>query len=302
MGLGGRGSHFLQVTDSLWFICWYFGWVLRRLLILGWLCSGSAFGQKVGSTPSQWNRHSQYQLRQNANQTYALYLPSNISPNRNWPIIYVFDPGARGQLAVETVRVAAEKYGYIVAASNNSHNGPLGGFAEAADAMWRDTQTKLPVDEHRRYTAGMSGGARVATRIALGCKDCMAGVIANAATFMGQSAPPPDMKFAYFAAVGNADFNFPEFVALRKKFEDVHARYKIRVFEERAWMESAQVWDEALNWMDLQAMVAGTLPRDARRISTASTSAWLRPGNWLRVVMCWSRRGSISLWSVIFPR
>jgi hypothetical protein len=172
-------------------------------------------------------------------------------------------------LAVETIRAAAEKYGYIVAASNNSHNGPLGGTTEAAQAMWRDTQTKLPVDEHRRYTAGMSGGARVATGVALGCKDCIAGVIANAASFPGQTVPPPDMKFAYFAAVGNADFNYPEFLALRKKFENAHAHYKIRVFEgEHGWAPT-DVWDEALLWMDLQAMASGTLPRDTQRIQAA---------------------------------
>jgi hypothetical protein len=223
-------------------------------------------GQKVGSTLPVGTIIPSITCDANPKQTYALYLPSNISPKRNWPIIYVFDPGARGPLAVETVSAAAEKYGYIVAASNNSHNGPLGGFAEAADAMWRDTQTKLPVDEHRRYTAGMSGGARVATRIAMGCKDCIAGVIANAASFMGQSAPSSDMKFAYFATVGNADFNFPEFVALRKKFELVHARYKIRVFEGEHGWAPPEVWDEALNWMDLQAMADGRLLRDATRI------------------------------------
>jgi len=223
-------------------------------------------GQKVGSTLPVGTLIPSITCDANPKQSYALYLPSNISPNRNWPIIYVFDPGARGQLAVETIRAAAEKYGYIVAASNNSHNGPLGGFAEAADAMWRDTQTKLPVDEHRRYTAGMSGGARVATRIALGCKDCIAGVIANAATFPGQAAPTAAMNFAYFAAVGNADFNFPEFVALRKKLEDVHARYKIHVFEGDHGWAPTEVWDEALDWMDLQAMITGALPRDVQQI------------------------------------
>jgi hypothetical protein len=86
----------------------------------------------------------------NPDQTYALYLPSSFSSTRKWPIIYVFDPGARGQLAVETVRFAAEAFGYIVAASNNSHNGPLGGTTEAAQAIWRDTQSKFPVDERRR--------------------------------------------------------------------------------------------------------------------------------------------------------
>lgn len=240
------------------------------------LCCGSLVGQKVGASLPVGTVIPSIACDANPYQTYALYLPSHISPKQNWPIIFVFDPGARGPLAVETVRAAAEKYGYIVAASNNSHNGPLGGFAEAAQAMWRDTQMKLPVDEHRRYTSGMSGGARVATQIALACKDCMAGVIANAATFMGQSAPPPDMKFAYFAAVGNADFNFPEFVALRKKLEEVHARYKIHVFEGEHGWAPPEVWDEALNWMDLQAMGSGTLPRDATRIQKSVDERMVR--------------------------
>jgi hypothetical protein len=235
------------------------------LMVLVVVC-GWGFAQKVGSTLAVGTVIPSIACDANPNQTYALYLPSNISPKKNWPIIYMFDPGARGPLAVETARAAAEKYGYIVAASNNSHNGPLGGFTEAAEAMWRDTQMKLPVDEHRRYTAGMSGGARVATHIAMGCKDCIAGVIANAASFMGQTVPPPDMKFAYFATVGNADFNFPEFVALRKKLEDVHARYKIRVFEGEHGYAPSDVWDETLDWMDLQAMAAGTLARDPQRI------------------------------------
>ena len=62
----------------------------------------------------------------------------------------------------------------------------MGGSAEAAVAVWQDTQQRFAVDVHRRYVAGMSGAARVATSIALSCGDCVAGVIANAAGF------PPD--------------------------------------------------------------------------------------------------------------
>ena len=51
-----------------------------------------------------------------------------------------------------------------------------------------------------------------------------------------------------------------------KKFEDAHSRYKIRVFEGEHGWAPPEVWDEALNWMDLQAMVSGTLPRDATQI------------------------------------
>jgi hypothetical protein len=68
-------------------------------------------------------------------QSYALYLPSSYSAKQKWPILYVFDPAARGERAVAVIKAAAEKFGYIVAASNNSRNGPLGGSTEAANAM-----------------------------------------------------------------------------------------------------------------------------------------------------------------------
>src|SRR6185503_8624071 len=47
-------------------------------------------------------------------QSYALYLPSNYDPSRQWPILYGFDPGARGRLPVTQFKDAAEKYGWIV--------------------------------------------------------------------------------------------------------------------------------------------------------------------------------------------
>ena len=199
-------------------------------------------------------------------QSYALYLPSNFSSARPWPIIYVFDPAARGQVAVETIKPAAEKFGYIVVASNNSRNGPMGDSGHAMNAMWRDTQQRFPIDERRRYLAGMSGGARAAVSLALSCKDCVAGVIANAAGFPLGAEPTRDMKFAYYAAVGNADFNYGEFVELRRKLDATGARYRIRIFDGQHGWAPPEVWIEALNWMDIQAMSAGTLPHDPKRI------------------------------------
>src|SRR2546426_12116081 len=32
-----------------------------------------------------------------SSQSYALYLPSNYTPDRKWPILYALDPGARGK-------------------------------------------------------------------------------------------------------------------------------------------------------------------------------------------------------------
>lgn len=202
----------------------------------------------------------------NDKQSYALYLPSWFAANRKWPVIYVFDPAGRGAAAIEIIRTAAEKYGYIVVASNNSRNGPQGGSAEAAQAMWLDTQQRFPIDQARRYFAGMSGGARVATSLAFNCAGCVAGVIANAAGFPTNTSPTPEMKFAYFAAVGNADMNYPEFAELRPKLDALGIRYSIRVFEGTHGWAPPEVWNEALDWMDIEAMASGTLPRNQARI------------------------------------
>src|SRR5262249_26939962 len=103
---------------------------------------------------------------EDSTQNYALYLPSAYTPDRAWPVILAFDPGGRGRNGVERYQAALEKYGYIVAGSNNSRNGsPETGKAVAA--MSSDVLARFNVNTRRVYTAGMSGGARVAFSVAL---------------------------------------------------------------------------------------------------------------------------------------
>ena len=246
----------------------YFVGVPRQLLamvLLAWFC-GSLAAQVAPSPFSTGKVIPKVVCSADSKQSYALYLPSAFSATRRWPIIYLFDPLARGEVAVEAARAAAEKFGYLVVASNNSRNGPMADSTAAANAVWHDTQERFPVEEQRRYLAGMSGGARLVTAIALSCDGCAAGVIANAAGFPIDKPPQRNMKFAYFGAVGNADFNYGEFVDLRKKLEDVGAQYRIRIFDGQHGWAPPEVWLEALNWMDIRAMAAGSLPRDPARI------------------------------------
>src|SRR5262245_33774455 len=93
-----------------------------------------------------------------ASQSYALYLPPNYAPDRQWPILYAFDPGARGVRPVERFKDAAERYGYIVVGSNNSRNGPGVPLTEIIRALFDDTQARFPIDQKRVYTTGFSGG------------------------------------------------------------------------------------------------------------------------------------------------
>lgn len=94
--------------------------------------------------------------RSNPAQSYALYLPSTYAPVKQWPVVFIFDPGASGPASVSRMKEAAEKFGYIIVASNNSRNGPFPPQIEAAKAMWNDARQRFPLDPHRTYFAGFS--------------------------------------------------------------------------------------------------------------------------------------------------
>src|SRR5262245_13927158 len=79
-------------------------------------------------------------------QSYALYLPAHYDAARRWPILYAFDPGARGQVPVERFKEAAEKFGWIIAGSNNSRNASIQSSIDAWNAITRDTADRFSID------------------------------------------------------------------------------------------------------------------------------------------------------------
>jgi tetratricopeptide (TPR) repeat protein len=199
-------------------------------------------------------------------QSYAVYLPSQYTPDRAWPIIYAFDPFARGQAAVEVYKDAAEKYGYIVVGSNNSKNGPSALQLGAAQALWLDTHKRFAIDKNRVYTTGLSGGARVATSFALYCYTCaVAGVIAHGAGYpiMQTQKQPANDHFAYYGIVGDADLNYPEMMALRKKKDEAGAACKVKIYPGPHQWAPPEIVDGAVAWLELKAMQAGTEKTDS---------------------------------------
>ncbi len=196
-----------------------------------------------------------------SSQSYALYLPSNYTPDRKWPVLYAFDPGARGRVPVERFKEAAEKYGWIVLGSNNSRNGPWNLVVNAWNAMLTDSHQRFAIDDARTYATGFSGGARAAIRIGVACK-CLAGVMANGAGFPADLAPTAEMHFLFFGAAGVDDFNYPELKDLQEPLTKAGIVHRVQTFEGRHEWPPVSVVTSAVEWMELHAMRAGKRPRD----------------------------------------
>jgi hypothetical protein len=195
-------------------------------------------------------------------QSYALYLPSSYTTAKRWPIIYLFDPGGRGERPVALYKDIAKTHGFILAGSNNSRN-YSGDQAKAVNSIWQDTQLRLSLDEHRAYASGFSGGARVAGAMALGgASGQIAGVIAHGAGYPNGKAQSKD-ALPYFFAVGDQDFNWPEVVNIRRERGEQGSPYRVRVYPGKHQWAPAAVMEEAMQYMNLKAMQAGTLAPDA---------------------------------------
>ena len=199
-------------------------------------------------------------------KSYALYLPTAYTTTRRFPVLYCFDPMARGTVPVARFKDAAEKYEYIVVGSNNSRNGPQP-LSEIVRDLWADTHARFSIDDQRVYLAGFSGGARVAITVAFGLKDRVAGVIACGAGFPADVPINTPRSFVLLAVAGTEDFNNPEVQALARKLEGSTPPSRLAVFEGgHAWLP-IQFATDAVEWLEVQAMKSGIRDRNPSLIN-----------------------------------
>ena len=196
-------------------------------------------------------------------ESYAVYLPSGYSPDRAWPILYVLDPRSRGALAAETFRAAAEKYGYLLASSNNSlSDTSMDPTLEAMRAMWADTHGRLAIDDRRVYVAGFSGTVRSACTLARAAPGSIAGILGAGAGFPFREPPKKGDPFVFFGTLGDKDFNYYEMMDLEPRLREAGIVHRIEIFDGIHQWPPEELATRAVGWLEMQAMKTGARPKD----------------------------------------
>lgn len=194
-------------------------------------------------------------------QTYTLYLPSAYQPSHSWPLLLVFDPGGRAARATEVFREAAERFGWIVAASENSKNGPWEPTLRAINAMWPALLGGYAVDERRVYAAGHSGGATVAWMLAIQTGQ-LAGVIVSGQP-NPETQPLKSKPFAWFGMAGHTDFNQLQVKKIDEQLSRTSSAHRMEFFDGGHQWPPVDLTMRAFGWMEMVAMKEGRRPRDA---------------------------------------
>lgn len=199
-------------------------------------------------------------------KSISVYLPKNAKKENPLPVIFIFDPGADGEFPVEKYKALAEKLGYALVGSNVSKNGQeLAQGLSIFKQMKNEFQTMQAINGKRIYTMGFSGGARVATSLAMGGNN-ISGVIGCGAGFPG-GEEKSDMAFDYFAMAGYRDFNMTELIRLDRNLEKTGFNSELYIFDgKHTWPDEDQM-KEAFLWLETNAMKIQIAPKNEKIIS-----------------------------------
>jgi dienelactone hydrolase len=195
-------------------------------------------------------------------KSYALFAPSDYTAEKQWPVILFFDPGGRGAEPLKRYREVAERYGYVLAGSNDSRNFmDWNHQLESARAMWRDVTARASIDTERIYTAGFSGGARAAIQVALVTKSVPA-VLAHGAGFPDRNSVRRELPFALVSAAGTLDMNWLELEMTHRQMDELGLPNRRIVFDGDHEWAPAETFETMIAWVELRAIRAGEKPTD----------------------------------------
>jgi hypothetical protein len=203
-------------------------------------------------------------------ESYALYIPAKGNKTA-LPVIYFFDPHGSGSLPLQKYKASADSLGFILVGSNTSRNG--NDFQYTED-LWRimseDSRKRLNIDPQRIYTAGFSGGAKVAGYVALNHPE-IKGVLALGAG-LPDGVPAGNYKFSFTAMAGEGDMNMTELVAINNAFDKTTTRHRIMLYPAKHEWAPANIMHKALVGLQFDAMYHKLIPVNEKLINTFITS------------------------------
>ena len=152
-------------------------------------------------------------LRNNADETFALYLPKIFKDSINPHCIIFFDPHGDGAIPVEKYKALAENKDFILIGSNFSRNeNAFENNLKHAEHLTQEVITRLHPFNSQVNFCGFSGGAKVALTEGPWIEE-VSHVIYTGAVIQPQKA---NHAFKLLGIAGNRDMNYTDLVSFYK--------------------------------------------------------------------------------------
>ncbi|MCM4158050.1 hypothetical protein [Gramella sp. AN32] len=195
--------------------------------------------------------------------TFALFAPSNYTSEKEWPVLFVFDPLGRGKSSANLFRNVAENQGYLIISSNiNIKEKPLDSVVNMATTMFNTVFKSLPVNKQMVYSAGLSEGAQIASSLPIFYPD-VSGVLAIGNSLLDRKSINKKKPFMFIAMGGKRDYMIYEMELYLKFFDDIDFPTDVYYYDgkEDEWPDP-QILENAVSSFSLQAVKDGHRTKD----------------------------------------
>ena len=230
--------------------------------------------------------------RTDPSQSYTLYLPSTYSKNKRYPLLFLFDPHADGNLPIEKYQAIAERYGFVFAASNNSKNGlDKEQLKNIIVPFFKDVIATIAVDSTHFFTAGFSGGAKAAQLAAFNTP-FISGVISCSVALVKNIK----LKIPFIGIAGKRDMNLLEMILKDNQSSDSAKEHTLLTFDGIHEWPPEQTFEEALLFLELTRMKKQSSKIDTFivnhyiTLSDANLKGAKQEGNILKEVDCLDKK------------
>lgn len=198
-----------------------------------------------------------------ADQQYSLYLPPGYPAADGSPLLVVLDARGQGEPSLRLAVDAARANGWVVMSSWQSRSDTNEiGTLHALQALLGEALQRYRIDRRRIYLAGLSGTAKTLWTRADTLAPLLAGMIGAG------GGRPPELgalhaapSFAFAGIAGSGDFNYFEMRDLDAELARVGATHRFFLFRGEHGWPPADVYGDAIDWLELMAMRDGRAPR-----------------------------------------
>lgn len=196
-------------------------------------------------------------------ETYAFYTPRDYAPEKQWPVVFVFDPQGRGAVTANLFRAAAEEQQYLIASSNiDLRAQPIDSIIKTATSMMNGVLQSFPINPEMVYTAGMGEGAQVGSALPLFYKK-MAGVLAIGNSFVNPKYLDKNNPYMFIGVAGSKDYMVYEMESYLRFYDNLDFTTDVYYFDgkENEWPDSSVI-SNAMTGFTLEAIKNGKRPKD----------------------------------------
>lgn len=195
-------------------------------------------------------------------ESFALYLPKNFGMSKNWPVIFLFDEEGRGRQLVRFFQEAAEKEGYILAASNNVNDSlPISENILISNRMFNRTFQLFSIHPKRIYVGGISGGGRLASVIPVFVPN-IEGVVSIGGRLGNVEVLGAKNMFHYIGIVSKEDYSYPTMLSDEALLNGLKFPNQLLLLNNGNKAQELLQLQKAMQIFTLSSMAKGNIPMD----------------------------------------